>query len=382
MEAAAVMWNDGPALEQHLGDAWAPHPIVNRHICSGGGGGQQQSYQQSKSSNEPPEYIQPYLKQGIGDLSALYSANPTAPAYYPGSTVAPQSGYTTQAITALANRGANGSPLTAGAQGALTDTVNGKYLDPTTNPAFIDALKASHQPYIDQFNNQVLPGLTSAFEGSGRTGSGLHQAAVDQATTGLNRTISDADAKAGADYFSTERNRMLGAAGMSPQVAGMDYTDIGALGQAGEATDQFNQSNINADIARYNYDNNSQWDYITRYLGILNGGYPGGVTNSTSFGTQTTPSQSPWGSIFGAASMGLQMLPMLAAFSDVRLKENIHRVGSTDDGQNLYFYNYKGDPTPHVGLMAQEVEQRDPSAVHEHPSGFKVVDYGKALGLF
>jgi hypothetical protein len=88
------------------------------------------------------------------------------------------------------------------------------------------------------------------------------------------------------------------------------------------------------------------------------------------------------GAIMGGAGMAMQMLPMLMAFSDERLKENVHRVGETDDGQNLYFYNYKGDPTPHVGLMAQEVEQRDPDAVVEHPSGFKMVNYGKALGLF
>lgn len=351
-----------------------------------GGGGQQTSMQQSKSSNEPPEYIQPYLKQGIGDLSNLYNANPNAPAYFPGSTVAPQSGYTTQALTALANRGANGSPVTAGAQNAITDTVNGKYLDPTSNPAFIDALQASHQPYVDQFMGQVLPGITSAFEGSGRTGSGLHQDSVDRAVTGLNRTISDSDAKAGAGYFTDERNRMLGAANMAPQLAASDYTDIGALGQAGEGTDAYNQSKINENIARYNYDNNSQWDYITRYLGILNGGYPGGVTNSTSMGTQTMPGQSPWGSIFSGASMGLQMLPMLAAFSDERLKEDISEpIGSTHDGIPLRLWRYKGDPTPHVGFVAQEVAGHRPDAVLEHPSGYLMVDYKAATeprGLF
>jgi hypothetical protein len=380
-----AMWNDGPALPALLDDPWAPHPVVNRHICSGGGGGQQTSQQQTSSSNEPPAFIQPYLKGAIGDLSNLYNANPNAPAYYPGSTVAPQSDATQQAISLLQQRGLNGSPVTGAAETNLTDTLNGKYLDPTSNPDYLAAISASHQPYVDQFLGQIIPGITSAFEGSGRTGSGLHQDAVDRATTNLNRTISDADAKAGSDYFTQARNQQLQAAGMAPQLAQSDYTDIGAVGQAGDIKDAFSQANINADIAKYNYNNNAQWDYITRYLGILNGGYPGGVTNSTSTGTQTQPQSSPWGSIFGGASLGLQMLPLLG-FSDERLKDIKDRVGETDDGLPLYLYTYKDDPsTPHIGPIAQEVAQVRPDAVHEHPSGYLMVDYGAATehrGLF
>jgi hypothetical protein len=64
-------------------------------------------------------------------------------------------------------------------------------------------------------------------------------------------------------------------------------------------------------------------------------------------------------------------------FSDERLKEDIEPVGELFDGQKIYSYNYIGDPTPRIGLMAQEVEQRYPDAVQEI-GGFKAVNYGKA----
>lgn len=64
-------------------------------------------------------------------------------------------------------------------------------------------------------------------------------------------------------------------------------------------------------------------------------------------------------------------------FSDERLKENIKPVGALKDGQKIYIYNYKGDPTPRIGLIAQEVEKKYPEAVGES-HGFKTVDYGKA----
>lgn len=348
------------------------------------GGGQQTNTSQQKAETGPPEFIQGYLKNGINDLVSLYNNNRNAPAYYPGSTVAPFSSTTEQALQAMEARGAGGSPLTKGAQGMLTDTVNGKYLDPTTNPQYLSALNASHQPYVDQFMGTVLPGVTSAFEGSGRTGSPAHQMAVDRAVTGLNRTITDADAKAGSDYYTNARTQQIQAAGLAPSLANQDYIDINQLGTAGEARDNQAQANIDADVARYNYGQNAQWDYINRYLASLNGGYPGGSSTSSGTSTQTRPGDT-FGSIFGS---GLSALGMgLSLFSDERLKEDIEPVGALNDGQTVYSYRYKGDPTPRIGLMAQEVAERNPDAVHVDPgNGFLKVNYGEATkaarGLF
>ena len=60
-------------------------------------------------------------------------------------------------------------------------------------------------------------------------------------------------------------------------------------------------------------------------------------------------------------------------FSDERLKENIEQVGKTNDGQNIYRYNYKGDPRSQIGLIAQEVAQDHPEAVSEK-DGFRDSD--------
>jgi len=66
-------------------------------------------------------------------------------------------------------------------------------------------------------------------------------------------------------------------------------------------------------------------------------------------------------------------------FSDINLKENIKKVGSLDNGLNLYSYNYKeGYDLPEgkqVGVMAQEVEKIIPEAVVNMPNGFKGVNY-------
>lgn len=64
--------------------------------------------------------------------------------------------------------------------------------------------------------------------------------------------------------------------------------------------------------------------------------------------------------------------------SDRRVKENIKKVGKTDDGQQIYSYRYKSGGPIQMGLMAQDVEKKRPDAVTE-VGGIKMVNYGKAL---
>lgn len=66
-----------------------------------------------------------------------------------------------------------------------------------------------------------------------------------------------------------------------------------------------------------------------------------------------------------------------SVFSDVRLKEDVRKVGETFDGQPIYSFRYKGDPKTQMGLLAQEVEQRKPEAVGL-AGGLKTVNYDMA----
>ena len=68
----------------------------------------------------------------------------------------------------------------------------------------------------------------------------------------------------------------------------------------------------------------------------------------------------------------------LALTSDIRVKENISQVGSLDNGLPVYLFNYKGNKTPQIGLMAQDVEKVNKDAVVEI-DGIKRVYYGKAV---
>lgn len=63
-------------------------------------------------------------------------------------------------------------------------------------------------------------------------------------------------------------------------------------------------------------------------------------------------------------------------WSDFRLKENISLVGRSDEGVNIYEFDYKDDnhgKGRYRGVMAQEV----PHASIENDNGYLSVDYSK-----
>jgi hypothetical protein len=68
------------------------------------------------------------------------------------------------------------------------------------------------------------------------------------------------------------------------------------------------------------------------------------------------------------------------ALSDRRMKQDIRRIGKTDDGMPIYKFKYKGDnrEQTHIGFMADEVERKHPDAVMTGSDGMKRVDYGQA----
>jgi hypothetical protein len=112
-----------------------------------------------------------------------------------------------------------------------------------------------------------------------------------------------------------------------------------------------------------------------------------GLTSSN--GTQQNPGPGIIPGLLGAATgigsffaPGAFGAPSIASaigsfFSDRRLKEDIKRVGTLDNGLPVYSYRYIGSKAVQIGLMADEVEKVHPEAVSE-VSGFKTVNYSKA----
>jgi hypothetical protein len=70
--------------------------------------------------------------------------------------------------------------------------------------------------------------------------------------------------------------------------------------------------------------------------------------------------------------------------SDIRIKQDIQKVGKLNNGVSLYAYKYKPQYQstwgygPQIGVMAHEVEHI-PGAVSIHADGYKLVNYSKVM---
>jgi hypothetical protein len=116
---------------------------------------------------------------------------------------------------------------------------------------------------------------------------------------------------------------------------------------------------------------NSLWAPMQNYAGLL-GSPIGGSTQTNTSGTQQ---QSVPANILSGA---LGVASLAKKISDRRMKRDIRRVGTLDNGLPVYSYRYLYSDQTEIGVMADEVAAVHPDAVTDI-GGLKLVDYAKAV---
>lgn len=266
----------------------------------------------------------------------------------------------------------------------------------TPNPYLEEQVGNITRGFNRNLQEQVLPGLRSKFIGSGGLGGSRQGIAEGLAAARSGEGLSSAITNLYASDYENSQNRSLqgSIAGMNAGLSArnMDlqdqmnrlnsergfYTsqrgqDLQQLGLAAGLLGQANQGFMGQGQGIYGIgqqEQNAPWQQLQNYSGLLAPYQQAGATNSQGQQYSYNPTMQYIGGNMQAAA---SILPML---SDVRLKENIKRVGKTDDGLGVYTYNYKWDDTPQMGVMAQEVEKKKPEAMGPTVGGYKSVRYG------
>jgi hypothetical protein len=281
-------------------------------------------------------------------------------------------GQATSLANSLASGGPNYQPIVSNAysqyQGAMNPLLNAS-LDPTQTPGIANALST--------VQNDVGNSVNSMFAGAGRDMSGMNQQA-------LARGISQGEAPVLLGQYNQNVANLQGAAnGMlsgaqstAGSLSGLQQTQYG--NQVNGVTNAANLatasplSSLQAASTAYGVpaQNLAQQEALTLPIAGLGKSYSGtGTTNAQS---DTSQSPSLLQDITGIGGLGL-----LSMFSDPDLKTDAQEVGKLNDGQKIYSYRYKGDPTTRIGLMADEVAKNVPEAVGVL-GGYRTVNYKTA----
>ena len=106
----------------------------------------------------------------------------------------------------------------------------------------------------------------------------------------------------------------------------------------------------------------------TDVAGIINNNYQQQYQN---YQSQMQNYNQIMGGLFGTGAAAVYK------YSDRRLKTDIARIGTAENGLPIYFYRIDGKPE--IGLMSDEVKAVRPDAVRLMDNGYEAVDYAKAL---
>lgn len=224
-------------------------PEFFNRLCSlGGGGSSTPANTTSTTVNQPPAFVQPSSEDLLSRATTLSNA-PYNP--YPGQLVAPLNATQQQGLNQTIQRATDGSPLMNASQQNLTDTVNGKYLDPSTNPSWAPTAQA----ITDAYSKGTAAQTDAAFSRAGAYGGSAYQDQV-----GINqKALGDSLSNAAGTLYNNERTNQLRATDQAPAMAQADYANAQALLGVGDVQRQNTQDTLNQQYQQFLQQ--QQWPY-------------------------------------------------------------------------------------------------------------------------
>jgi len=217
----------------------------------------------STTSSEPSEFVKPYLTEAFGQAQNLFQS--AVPNYYPNQTYANFAPETTAALGLTTQRALQGNPLLGASQNEISNILSGQYLSPTSNPY--------SQALYNQMAGDVTAGVQSQFSKAGRLGSGANQEV-------LAGELGDLANQVYGSQYQQERQNMLGAAQMAPQLAQADYSDIQALASVGQQQEAMDMAKIQDATARFDFEQQKPYYKLREYLASVGSPYAQNVSQT------------------------------------------------------------------------------------------------------
>ena len=220
--------------------------------------------------------ILPYLQMGLQQAEKLFFQQ--QPSMYPGQTYVSPSQQTLSALQQQEQLAAGAQPALQQAQQAYQQSLG--TLGQTTSGAFLQGspyqqqmMAAATRPLTQQFEQQVLPGISSLYSRAGRYGSGSMERALGTATEGYGRALGDITAGIAYRDYEAERNRQLEAAKVqaalaeaAPSFYSQQFLPSQTLAQVGAAREQIASHPLQEAMQRYSFQQQLPYLQLQSYL--------------------------------------------------------------------------------------------------------------------
>jgi hypothetical protein len=252
-------------------------PVGKRMTLEGGGGGGSSGKSETRQGIDP--LLAPYVSYGLTEAQKLYQTD--SPEYYGGQTYVSPSQQTQQALTAAQNRAMAGNPMLPAAQRQQQDVIEGNYLQ--NNPYFDRALAGASQGATQVYNDAIAK-AQGASSMAGRYGSNVSADLQNRAATTLANTLANKYGELAYQNYAGERAMQNQAAQFAPTLANADYYDINQLLQTGQAQEEYGKTALQADIDRFNFEQNKPYAKLQTFLSSVYGAPQGSVSTTEQSG--------------------------------------------------------------------------------------------------
>ena len=220
--------------------------------------------------------ILPYITYGLDEAKGLYNSG--SPNYYGGDTYVPASTQTSDALAMAEAKARAGNPLLPAAESQALGTISGDRLS-AGNPYFSAMMSNAAAPVVREFND-AMGNISSKSAMSGRYGSNAQARMESDASRNLAESLASKSAELAYSNYGAERARQDAAIAQAPQMAAADYQDINQLAKVGQTQEQYSKDKLNADIARFEFNENKPYNKLNSYLSAVYGA-PAPVNSTT-----------------------------------------------------------------------------------------------------
>lgn len=277
------------------------------------------SYQENSSSSSnygsSSSGTLPFYNKGMENLlSQGEQASKTPFQAYNAPLVAGATPLQQQAYGLAGQNVGNWQPLTNQAQGALSQLQGAGQFDPSKvqqylNPYLGGVVNEIGRLGNEQFQNQVLPGLTSNFSSLGQQGSARQAMLMSQAAAQNQREVLGQQANAlntgynnaMGSYLdwsklnsSNLQNTAAGAANLGSSIQQMGNQDVGTLNTLGQQQQATQQKQLEADYGQFQRKTNYPWEQLNNWGNLFKVGTP----QSSSSSSGSSSSSSGWSTAF------------------------------------------------------------------------------------
>ena len=265
---------------------------------------QTQSQQTGSSVTRLPDWQMAFIHPAVNQVAGML-----APQYYTGALSAERSPLALAAEQMAQERATAGSPALHAAQDYARAVLGGGYLN--ANP-YLNAMYDNAASRVRQnFTQSTLPAIASMFSAAGRYGPGAMATQADRAQQNLGDMLGRLATDIYGQNYARERAAMDTASAQAPGLAAADYYGPNVLSQMGTTADAYNQSAIDREAQRWQFNQLAPWQAEQARLAMLAADYGDRTTATTGTGsswsqqTQAPPQQGMLSSLFGTGMSAL-----------------------------------------------------------------------------